>query len=85
MGRVSLKWICCKCASENDTSYKCVECGAQNDGDFVCQECGSLNDPDDGCKECGHQICEDCEVLEEGANYEGSVYTNSLFERAMTR
>jgi hypothetical protein len=84
-GRVSMKWICCKCASHNDTRYRCMECGAWNTGDFVCLECGSLNDPDDGCEECGHQLCEDCEVLEEDMDYGESVYINPLDERALTR
>lgn len=63
--RSALKWLCCKCGTENDSGYECVECGTWNTGDYVCSECGSLNDPDDSCSKCGHEHCEDCLTTED--------------------
>ena len=60
-----MRWVCCNCGEENDTSYRCEECGAINSGDCVCSVCGALNDPVEVCNKCGHELCEYCETREE--------------------
>ena len=59
-----MKWVCCNCRSENDSSYECIECGTWNMGDYVCTECGALNDQEEDCRKCGHFICDKCKILE---------------------
>lgn len=61
-----MKWVCCACGEENDSSYECYECGAHNTGDCVCSVCGALNDPDERCSNCGHELCMECETSEGG-------------------
>jgi len=60
-----MKWVCCQCGIQNDFQYKCSECGALNTEDYVCSVCGALNDPDNRCKSCGHEMCDDCNIMED--------------------
>jgi hypothetical protein len=74
-----LNWVCCKCGTENDSSYECVDCGTRNTVDYVCNECGALNDPDESCIKCSHQYCEDCLTSEDDTMIEdGDFQYNDL-------
>lgn len=84
-----MKWICCKCSTENELGYECVECGSWNTGDYVCSECGALNDPDESCGKCGHEYCEDCftsgddgTIEDVGFNYDENILEDPLEEAA---